>query len=276
MRIAVLMIFMSAIFAVSGSYRANADDLPVFTYEIIKTYKHDTKAFTQGLVFYKGYLYEGTGKEGDSQVRKIELETGKILNWKDLPDKYFGEGITILNDKIYQLTWREKTAFVYDAEDLRLLEQLKYQGSGWGLTNDGTNLIMSDGTDVIKFLNPKTFSVERTISVKKERGQPVYHLNELEYIEGEIWANIWHSEQAATKNEHGFLINLGKPNYIARINPQTGNVSGWLDLADIAPDEGDKRWSNLNGIAYDSALKRIFVTGKNWKNLFEIKVKPKG
>ncbi len=272
MRIGVLTVILLMIFVVVHSAQVEKD-LPVFTYEIVKTYKHDSKAFTQGLVFYKGFLYEGTGKEGDSQIRKIELETGKVLKKKSLSDKYFGEGITIFDDKIYQLTWREKTAFVYDAEDFNLLEEIKYKGSGWGLTNDGKRLILSDGTDVLKFVNPKNFNVERTISVKREDGKPVYHLNELEFIEGEIWANIWHSEQDGTKNEHGFFINLGRSDYIARINPQTGKVVGWIDLANLSPDDGNEKSSNLNGIAYDSATKRIFVTGKNWKNLFEIKVK---
>lgn len=275
MRIGVLTIILLMIFVVVHSAQIEKN-LPVFTYEIVKTYKHDSKAFTQGLVFYKGFLYEGTGKEGDSQVRKIELETGKVLKKKSLSDKYFGEGITIFNDKIYQLTWREKTAFVYDTEDFNLLEEIKYKGSGWGLTNDGKSLILSDGTDVIKFVNPKDFKLQRSISVKREDGKPVYHLNELEFVEGEIWANIWHSEQEGTKNEHGFFINLGKSDYIARIDPQSGKVIGWIDLANLSPDDGDKKSSNLNGIAYDSATKRIFVTGKNWKNLFEIKVKPKG
>ncbi len=271
-RICVLILL--SVFVVSNLAQVEKD-LPVFTYEIVKTYKHDAKAFTQGLVFYKGFLYEGTGKEGDSQIRKIELETGKVLKKKSLSDKYFGEGITIFNDKIYQLTWLEKTAFVYDAEDFKLLEEIKYKGSGWGLTNDGKSLILSDGTDSLKFVNPKTFAVERTISVKRENDFPVYHLNELEYVEGEIWANIWHSDQEGTKNEHGFLMNLGKPNYIARINPNTGKVVGWLDLTDISPDDASKKSSTLNGIAYDATTKRIFVTGKNWKNLFEVKVKLK-
>ncbi len=272
MRIRILIIVLFAVFAASVS----AQDLPVYTYEIVKTYTHDAKAFTQGLVFYKGFLYEGTGKEGDSQIRKIELETGKVLKKKSLSDKYFGEGITIFNDKIYQLTWREKTAFVYDLDGFISLEEIKYQGSGWGLTNDGKNLIVSDGTNVLKFVNPKNFAVERTVSVTRENDFPVNHLNELEYIEGEVWANIWHSEQAGTKNEHGFLMNLGKPNHIARINPNTGKVVGWLDLTDISPDDANKKTSTLNGIAYDAATKRVFVTGKNWKNLFEIKVKLKG
>lgn len=272
MRICIVILLL--VFVVSSSAQVEKD-LPVYTYEIVKTYKHDAKAFTQGLVFYKGFLYEGTGREGDSEVRKIEVETGKVLKKKSLSDKYFGEGITIFDDKIYQLTWREKTAFVYDVHDFKLLEEIKYQGSGWGITHDGKNLIVSDGTDVLRFVNPKTFAVERTISVKREHNFPVNHLNELEYVEGEIWANIWHSEQAGTKNEHGFLMNLGKPNHIARINPKTGKVVGWLDLTDISPDDASKKSSTLNGIAYDAAAKRIFVTGKNWKNLFEIKVKLK-
>lgn len=250
-------------------------NVPVYTYEIVNTYRHDPKAFTQGLVFHNGFLYESTGEYEESTLRKVELQTGKVLQKKDLADDYFAEGMTILNGKIYQITWRENTAFVYDVNDFKLLKEIKYQGSGWGLTNDGTNLILSDGTQQIKFLDPETFNVVRTMTVKKEDGKPVYHLNELEFVKGEIWANIWHSEEAATTNEHGFLPNLAKPNYIARIDPQTGNVVGWIDLANISPTDTQDRENTLNGIAYDSAGDRIFVTGKNWKNLFEIKLKQK-
>jgi glutaminyl-peptide cyclotransferase len=251
-----------------------ASSVPVYTYEIVNTFKHDPKAFTQGLVFHNGFFYESTGEYGESSLRKVEPQTGKVLQKKQLAEDYFGEGMTILNGKIYQITWQENTAFVYDVNDFKLLREMKYQGSGWGLTNDGTNLIMSDGTHVLKFLDPETFNVVRTVTVKKEDGKPVYHLNELEFVKGEIWANIWHSEQAATNNEHGYLPNIGKPNYIARIDPQTGGVVGWIDLANISPDD-DGGENTLNGIAYDPATERIFVTGKNWKNLFEIKLKQK-
>jgi len=255
---------------------ANNNAVPtVSTYEIVNTYKHDSKAFTQGLVFHNGFLYESTGEYGDSTLRRVEAATGKVVQEHEVAKDYFAEGMTILNGKIYQITWRENTAFVYDVENFRLLREIKYQGSGWGLTTDGTHLIMSDGTHVIKFLDPETFNPVRSITVKKEDGAPVYHLNELEFVNGEIWANIWHSENNATQSEHGFLPNIGKPNYIARIAPDSGRVVGWIDLAGISPEDVKDSENTLNGIAYDAQNDRIFVTGKKWKRLFEIKLKPK-
>lgn len=261
--------------APNAAPKSNAENAAVYSYEIVKTYPHDGKAFTQGLAFYDGFFYESTGEYEDSTLRKVEPATGRVLQKKDLADAYFAEGMTILNGKIYQITWQENTAFVYDLNDFKLLREIKYEGSGWGLTNDGTNLILSDGTHVIKFVDPETFKTIRTIAVKKEDGKPVYHLNELEFVKGEIWANIWHSEQAATNSEHGFLPNLAKPNYIARIDPQSGNVVGWIDLANISPEDVRDGENTLNGIAYDAGGDRIFVTGKNWKKLFEIKLKNK-
>lgn len=241
----------------------SVSDVPVYTYEIVKTYPHDSNAFTQGLVVHNGVFYESTGEYGDSTVRKVEIETGKVLQKKDIAEDYFAEGLTILNDKIYQITWQEDTAFQYDM-NFNLIKEFRYQGEGWGLTNDGTNLIMSQGTHVIKFINPENFETVRTIVVNDERGRPLMRLNELEYIKGEIWANVWHSEQ------------IGKPNHIARIDPQTGKLLGWIDLQGISPDDVQRNSENtLNGIAYDPATDRIFVTGKNWKKLFEIKIKPK-
>lgn len=247
----------------------------VSTYEIVNTFRHDSKAFTQGLVFQNGFFYESTGEYGDSTLRKVEPQSGKVLQEHELAREYFAEGMTVLNGKIYQITWQENTAFVYDLENFKLLREIKYQGSGWGLTTDGTHLILSDGTHVIKFLDPETFSTVRSITVKKEDGAPVYHLNELEFVKGEIWANIWHSENNATDSEHGFLPNIGKPNYIARIDPASGKIVGWIDLAGISPEDVKNSENTLNGIAYDAQSDRIFVTGKRWKNLFEIKLKPK-
>ncbi len=243
-------------------------DVPVYTYEIVNQFKHDSKAFTQGLVVHNGFFYESTGEYGDSTLRKVEIESGKVLQKQDLSDDYFAEGMTILNGKIYQITWREKTGFVYDLNDFKLLKEFRYQGEGWGLTNDGKNLILSDGTHVIRFIDSDTFQTVRTISVFRESGKPLLDLNELEYVKGEIWANIWRADMPEI---------LGKPNYIARIDPNSGKILGWIDLGNISPDDvkRDPSSNTLNGIAYDEAADRIFVTGKNWKKLFEIKVKPK-
>ncbi|MBS1794381.1 MAG: glutaminyl-peptide cyclotransferase [Acidobacteria bacterium] len=246
--------------------------VPVYTYEVVNTYKHDPTAFTEGLYFKDGFLYESTGEEGKSQLRKVELESGKVLQKFDLPRDSFGEGISPVGDKIYQLTWQEEVCRVFDAKDFKLLKEFKYQGEGWGMTTDGTNLYMTNRTHVINVRDPETFQPVRQISVFREDGRPLMQINELEWIKGEIWANVWHSEEPSV---------LGKPNYIARIDPRDGKLLGWVDLAGISPDDDvsptdDKRAENtLNGIAYDEATDRIFVTGKNWKKLFEIKVKPK-
>ena len=240
--------------------------VPVYTYEIVNTYPHDPKAFTQGLVFRDGVLYESTGEYGDSTLRKVDLTSGKVLQKKEVAEDYFAEGIAVLNDKIYQITWRERTAFIYDL-NFNLLKEIRYQGDGWGLTHDAANLIMSDGTHVIRFVNPENFQTVRTVPVFRENGQPLLNLNELEYVKGEIWANIWHSEQPNI---------LGKPNHIARIDPNSGKLLGWIDLSGISPEDVNRDSENtLNGIAHDEASDRIFVTGKNWRKLFEIKVKPK-
>ncbi len=236
--------------------------IPVYTYEIVNTFKHDSKAFTQGLVFHNGFLYESTGQKGDSTVRKVEINSGRVLQKQDLSDAYFAEGMTILNDRIYQVTWQENTAFVYDVNDFKLLKELKYQGEGWGLTDDGTNLIMSDGTHVIRIVDPETFKTTRTLVVLDENGKPLLDLNELEYVKGEIWANVWHSEK------------IGKPNHIVRIDPNSGKLLGWINLQGISPDDVERDDENtLNGIAYDETSDRIFVTGKKWRNLYEIKLK---
>ncbi len=239
--------------------------VPVYTYEIVKTYPHDPKAFTEGLFFRDGFLYESTGES--SSLRKVELETGKVVQEFKLPKESFGEGTTIFNGKIYQLTWQEQTAFVYDPNDFKLLQQFTYLGQGWGLTHDDTNLIMTDSTHVIRFVNPENFQTVKTLPVFREDGKPLYNINELEYIKGEIWSNVWHSEDPEI---------LGKENHIARIDPNSGKLLGWIDLSGISPDDLHRDTENtLNGIAYDEAGDRIFVTGKNWKKLFEIKIKPK-
>ncbi len=244
-----------------------ATSVPVYTYEVVNTFMHDSKAFTEGLFFHNGFLYESTGEEGESNLRKVELETGKVVQQQKLDEELFGEGTTVLNSKIYQLTWRSGRAFVYDAETLKPLKEFRYTGDGWGLTNDGTNLYMTDSTHVIRVIDPETFKTVRTVPVFREDGKPLMQINELEFIKGELWANVWHSEQPEI---------LGKPNYIARIDPQTGKLLGWIDLQGISPDDVKRGTENtLNGIAYDASGDRIFVTGKNWKKLFEIKIKPK-
>ncbi len=237
--------------------------VPVYTYEIVNTYKHDSTAFTEGLFFYKGFLYESTGQEGKSDLRKVELETGKVVQKVNLAKSSFGEGTTILNGKIYQLTWQEGNGFIYD-ENFKMLGNFGYAGEGWGVTNDGKNPIMSDGTHIIRVVEPDTFKTVRTLVVNNESGRPLMKINELEYIKGEIWANVWHSEE------------IGKPNHIARIDPNSGKLLGWIDLGNISPEDVERGEENtLNGIAYDADNDRIFVTGKNWKKLFEIKVKLK-
>lgn len=251
---------------------------PTYTYEVVKTYPHDPKAFTQGLIFRDGFLYEGTGEEGESTLRKVELATGRVVQKHDLPHEIFGEGITAIGEKIYQLSWRNGKAWEYNISDFKLLREMSYSGEGWGLTSDGTQLIMSDGTHLLKFFDPQTFKTTRTVPVMQENGRPLYLLNELEWVKGEIWANIWHSEEATTGTTQGRMPNIGRPNTIARIDPASGRVVGWIDLANISPedqDEDSEHENTLNGIAYDEAGDRIFVTGKNWKKLYEIKLKPK-
>ena len=250
----------------SNANTARSAPLPVSGYEIVKTYPHDARAFTQGLLYHDGFLYESTGQEGQSSLRKVEIETGKVVQKFDLPPDSFAEGIALFGDKIYQLTWRENLCRVFDIKDFKLIKEFTYQGDGWGLTTDGTNLFMTDSTHVMRVLNPETFKSSRMNVVMREDGKPLMQINELEYVKGEIWGNIWHSEDPSI---------LGKPNHIARIDPATGKLLGWINLDGISPDDIKRNSENtLNGIAYDAKGDRIFVTGKNWKKLFEIKVTP--
>jgi glutamine cyclotransferase len=229
-------------------------DIPTFRYKVVNTFPHDPQAFTQGLEFHDGYLYEGTGLKGKSSLRRVELRTGRVVQIHRLPSEYFGEGITILGDKIFQLTWQNGVCFVYDRRTFRQITQFRYDGEGWGLTNDGMRLIMSDGSEVITFRDPDTFAEVRKITVRAQ-GRPVKNLNELEYIEGEIWANIWYSD------------------IIARIDPSTGIVKAWVDMEGLPVKDRDIE-AVMNGIAYDRQNKRLFVTGKNWDKLFEIELIP--
>jgi glutaminyl-peptide cyclotransferase len=226
------------------------------TYRIVHTYPHDPRAFTQGLLYADGHLYESTGLHGRSSLRMVDLETGHVLQSVAVPSQYFAEGLAAWGSTLIQLTWQAHVAFVYDRFSFRLLRTLQFDGEGWGLTEDGRHLILSDGSATLKFLDPATLRVVRTIQVT-DQGSPVTQLNELEYVRGEIYANIWHSDR------------------IARIAPETGKVLGWIDLAGILPaSERTDPEAVLNGIAYDAEHDRLFVTGKLWPKLFEIKVVP--
>jgi glutamine cyclotransferase len=237
---------------------------PVYGFEVVKSYPHDPQAFTQGLLFHSGFLYESTGEYGESTIRKVEIETGKVLQKASLPKDDFGEGLALAGDKLYNITWREGICRVYNLADFKLEKEFNYQGEGWGLASDGTSLFMTDSTHVIRVLNPDTFRSNRMISVMRDDGKPLMQLNELEFVKGELWANIWHSEQKDI---------LGKPNHIARIDPATGKIVGWIDLDGLSPEDTRRDVENqMNGIAYDAASDRIFVTGKKWKKLYEIKV----
>ncbi len=230
--------------------------VPRYGYEVVNTWPHDTQAYTQGLVFQNGQFIESTGQEGRSSLRRVERETGNILKRIPVPSPYFAEGIALLNGKIYQLTWEHQLGFIYDATTFDKIGEFKYHGEGWGLTTDGTSLIMTDGSHRIRFINPDNFQVVKTISVL-DGGRPINNLNELEYVQNEIYANIWHSDE------------------IARINPQTGSVVGWIDLRGLRPaNEVSDPEAVLNGIAYDEGSNRLFVTGKLWSKLFEIRLKP--
>jgi glutamine cyclotransferase len=227
-----------------------------YTYEIINSYPHDREAFTQGLVYEDGVLYEGTGRNGYSELRKVELQTGKVLQKYELSEEFFGEGVTVYGNKIIQLTYLSNVGFVYQKETFELLQEFNYTTAGWGITNDGKHLIMSDGTQKLYFLDPETFQQVRHIEVQ-DRGVSVWRLNELEYVKGQIYANVWPSER------------------IARISPKTGQVLGWIDLRGLlTQQENVMQVDVFNGIAYDKEKDRLFVTGKLWPKLFEVKLIP--
>ncbi len=227
--------------------------IPVLTVKLVRTYTHDPHAFTQGLEYYGGYLYESTGIAGQSTLRKVALDTGQVIQKVSLPSEYFGEGLTIFRGKIYQLTWLSKKGFVYNLRTFQQVAEFRYETEGWGLTHDDKSLIMTDGTNKIRYIDPASFAVTRTIELYAE-GQGVVNLNELEYVKGEILANIWHSTR------------------IARVAPRSGQVVAWIDLGSIVAREPHREEEVLNGIAYDKAADRLFVTGKKWSKLYEIKV----
>lgn len=248
----VTILFVGVISRAVSATHENSTEW-IYDYEVVAEYRHDVESFTQGLFFDHGVLYEGSGRLGQSSLRRQTIE-GRILQKKMLPSHYYGEGITGIGDRIFQLTWKSGTALVWDKETMTHTDTHHYTTQGWGLTNDGRNLIMSDGSSTLYFRNSETFDVTKTITVQSVGG-PVGMLNELEYIDQEIWANIW------------------KDDWIVRIDPESGRVTGWLDLSELAsPYTKAGREHVLNGIAYDHDTKRIFVTGKYWPKLFEIRV----
>ncbi len=254
--IPVLIIILAVAFVLFRPDKINPVTPITYTYEIVNTFPHDQKAFTQGLVFEDGFLYEGTGLNGRSTLRKVELETGNILQMHQLLTKFFGEGVTIYGDNIIQLTYQNNTGFVYNKDTFELLREFDYPTEGWGITHNGRHLIMSDGTPTLYFLDPETFEQVSRIKVYDE-STPLWGINELEYVEGQIYANIWPTER------------------IAMIAPDTGSVTGWIDLKGLLTQQDNSMLVDvLNGIAYDQKNGRLFVTGKFWPELFEIKLIP--
>ncbi|MEP6912654.1 MAG: glutaminyl-peptide cyclotransferase [bacterium] len=260
--ILVLMCSIASVTCQSGTIVANLSDkrasgkesVPIYSYEIVHVWPHDPDAYTQGLVFHEGKLLESTGQVGRSSLRRVELETGKVLQKVDVPRPYFAEGMTLLKGKIYQLTWQDQLGFIYDAWTFDKLGTFNYEGEGWGLANDGQSLILSDGSNRIRLIDPDNFQVRKTIAVFDGK-TPVNEINELEYIKGEIYANIWHADR------------------IARIDPQTGRIVGWIDLKGLlSGGEVRDEEAVLNGIASDETNGRLFVTGKLWPKLFEIRL----
>ena len=251
------LIVLFLVISLGGSYLAIGlrprTHAPRYTYEVVKTYPHDPLAFTQGLVIDDGFLWESTGRYTESSVRKIDLATGEILNRHDLDDKYFGEGLTILDDQVFQLTWKLGKAFVYDRE-LKPVKEFEYEGEGWGLANNGTDLIFSNGTAVIKFLDPNTFSERRTIRVRRPGGLPVGRLNELEYHGGKIYANKFESD------------------IVYEIHPETGEVTALIDLSGLWPQRDRPDDGLLNGVAAVDDSTQMFVTGKLCPQVYEIKL----
>jgi glutamine cyclotransferase len=228
-----------------------------YTFKVVNSFPHDPAAFTQGLVYRDGFLYEGTGLNGRSQLRKVRLETGEVVQHAGLDREFFGEGIAIIENKVFQLTWQSHVGFVYNLADFKLLRQFSYPGEGWGLTSHGNELFMSDGSAQIRLLDATTFKEKRRFTIR-DGATPIDQLNELEYVEGELFANIWQTDR------------------IARISPVSGKVVGWIDLTGLLSSVFRRREDAvLNGIAYDAAHKRLFVTGKLWPKIFEIQLAPK-
>jgi len=270
----LIILFILAGLFITCSNTPDKNNIPVYGYEVVRSYPHDPTAFTEGLSYWNGIMIEGTGLHGLSDLRKFELETGEIIQKLKLDDKYFCEGLTLFKNKIYQITEVENIGFIHNLDSLKEIGTYTYNTDGWGVTTDGKQLIMSDGSATIYFIDPDTFKLTRKIKVHAN-GDSVKNINEMEYIEGEIWANIWPIDT------------------IVRISPQTGDVIGWINMKGLLSEEDKKNIGYsaiesqkstftipykeeacLNGIAYDSRGKRIFVTGKLWPKLFEIKIVP--
>jgi glutaminyl-peptide cyclotransferase len=225
---------------------------PVATVTVIRSFPHDTAAYTQGLVWHGGFIYESTGRTGKSSLRKVELETGNVLRKVDVAAPAFAEGLALVGGRLLQLTWQDQAGFIYELDTFHQVGTFPYEGEGWGLTTDGASLILSDGSNQLRFLDPQRYAVQRTLNVM-DGGEYVNDLNELEWVKGEIWANVWHT------------------NRIARIDPRSGRVKGWVDLTGVMEAQPDPE-AVLNGIAYDAEHDRLFITGKLWPKLFEIAV----
>lgn len=256
----LLTVAIGALFAavlLANAENASNPCVPIYGYKVISIYPHDTEAFTEGLIYDKGVLYESTGREGESTLRRVNISTGRVLSETSLPDSLFGEGIAIWKDLVIQLTWQSGTGFVYGKENLSMIKSFTYNTEGWGITTDGKHLIMGDGTDTLYLLDPVDFGVVGQIKVKYN-GRPLRGLNELEYINGMIYANIYPTDR------------------IAIISPEDGNVKGLVNLQGLLNGTARRNADVLNGIAYDPDGSRLFVTGKLWPSLFEIKLVDKG
>jgi len=245
-------LLLVALLGQTVSVPPHASHAPIYHYTIVHTYPHDPDAFTEGLEYRDGFLYESTGLNGRSSIRKVKIETGEVLQQKNISKDYFGEGITFWKDDLFELTWITEIAFVYDAKTFAAKKSFNYKGEGWALTHDADSLIMDDGSADIRFLDPMTFRERRRITVT-DAGVPIKYLNELEWVKGELFANIYTTD------------------YIARIDPSNGHVTGWIDIRGMLPKQNDGN-TVPNGIAYDAGHNRLFVTGKNWPKLFEIRV----
>jgi glutamine cyclotransferase len=249
-----ILIAVATVAACACGPASQGAGIPEYGYDVVHVYPHDPGAYTQGLFYLNGVMYESTGLNGQSSVRKVRLETGEVLQKHDIPEQYFGEGIINWKDRLLEITWKSEIGFIYDLNSFAPKGQFMYPGEGWGLTQDGKRIIMSDGTAELRFWDPETLRETGRVTVTDD-GRPVDQLNELEWIKGEVFANVYQT------------------NRIARIDPATGKLTGWIDLTGILPPADRFRQVDvLNGIAYDARTDRLFVTGKLWPKLFEIKL----